>query len=200
MESTLYSCAPTYVLAYIHSTGLLFTMYMHYGLYSKNLLELRQSETELSSPYLALQSPPRLYLSWTLCEAQIRRVAIADGRNWPPYSITHPFRTPDLQVTWIFLNKLYIQPWNPILINVYLKETHFHNNHDFNCDLFMFFFLFYYCFTYILMPHNMMILYFCLPDFHVLYGVLFSTSYFSSLILHRRLLFGTVMTLSSGIE
>ena len=42
---------------------------------------------------------------------------------------------------------------------------------------------FFYCFTYILMPHNMVIIYFCLPYFHVSNIAVFSTNYFSTLIL-----------------
>ena len=45
---------------------------------------------------------------------------------------------------------------------------------------------FFYCFTYILMPHNIIILYFRLPYFHVPHSALISTTYFSTLISHRR--------------
>ena len=43
-----------------------------------------------------------------------------------------------------------------------------------------------YCFIFILMPYNMMLLYFRLPYFHVSNSALFSTYYFRTLILHRR--------------
>ena len=44
----------------------------------------------------------------------------------------------------------------------------------------------FYCFTFIVMPHNMIILYFRLPHFHVSNSASFSTWYPSTLILHRR--------------
>ena len=44
----------------------------------------------------------------------------------------------------------------------------------------------FYCFTYVLMPHVMLILYYRLPYCHVSNSALFSTKNFSTLILHRR--------------
>ena len=57
------------------------------------------------------------------------------------------------------------------------------------------------CFEYILMPHDMMILCFRLPYFHVSNSALFFTHYFSTLILHRRSLdtfYLNLMSLSYG--